>query len=122
MKKKVLFVEDESQIREIILARLNAMDFEVVVAKDGLEGLRLVRTKRPEMVLLDLILPKLDGYKLCRMIKFDTTLEHIPVIICSALGSDEDKKLAEQAGADAYMIKPFDMDLFVSLVQKLTGA
>ncbi len=121
MKKKVLFVEDESQIREIILARLTAMDFEVVVAKDGLEGLRLVRTKRPDMVLLDLILPKLDGYKLCRMIKFDTTLEHIPVIICSALGSDEDKKLAEQAGADAYMIKPFDMDLFVSLVQKLTG-
>ncbi len=121
MKKKVLFVEDESQIREIILARLTAMDFEVVVAKDGREGLRLVRTERPNMVLLDLILPKLDGYKLCRMIKFDTTLEHIPVIICSALGSDEDKKLAEQAGADAYMIKPFDMDLFVSLVQKLTG-
>ena len=114
-------MEDESQIREIILERLTAMDFEVVVAKDGREGLRLVRTERPDMVLLDLILPKLDGYKLCRMIKFDITLEHIPVIICSALGSDEDKTLAEQAGANAYMIKPFDIDLFVPLVQKLTG-
>ena len=119
MKKKILLVEDEPNIRAIITARLVSMGFEVLVARNGLEGLDLARTESPNIILLDLMLPGMDGYKLCRMIKFDVTLEHIPVIICSALGSDEDKKLAEQAGANAHMIKPFDIDLFMQMIQKL---
>ncbi len=121
MKKKILLVEDESQIRTIISARLAAMGFEVLIAKDGLEGLHLVRKESPDVVLLDLMLPGMDGYKLCRMIKFDVALEHIPVVICSARASDEDKKRAEQSGADAYLVKPFEIKLFVETIQKLLG-
>ena len=122
MKKKILLVDDEPDIQTIVGARLTALGFEVLIAQDGQEGLDLARNEFPDVILLDLMLPKLDGYKVCRMIKFDKTFEHIPVIILSAKGSNVDKKLAEQAGADAYMVKPFDVKVFTQTVQKLIGA
>ncbi len=121
MKKKILVVDDEPDVQAIVGARLAAMGFEILTAKDGQEGLDLARKEFPDVVLLDLMLPKLDGYKVCRMLKFDKAFERIPVIIFSAKGSDADKKLAEEAGADAYMIKPFDLQLFTQTIQKLTG-
>lgn len=121
MKKKILVVDDEPDIQTIVSARLMSMGFEVLLAKDGQEGLDLARKELPDVILLDLMLPKLDGYKVCRMLKFDKTYENIPVIIFSAKGSDADKKLAEQAGADAYMVKPFDLHLFTQTIQKLIG-
>lgn len=63
----------------------------------------------------------MDGYKVCRMLKFDKAFEHIPVIIFSAKESEADKKLAEQSGADAYMVKPLDLKLFNRTIEKLTG-
>ena len=122
MKKKILLVDDEPDIQEIVSTRLTAMGFEVLTAKDGQEGLNLARKEFPDAVLLDLMLPKLDGYKVCRMLKFDKAFENIPVIIFSARGSDADKKLAEQSGADAYLVKPFDIKLFTETIRKITGA
>ncbi len=119
--KKILVVEDEPNIRGIIVARLVDMGFTVLIAKDGREGLELVRKELPDIVLLDIMLPEMDGFKVCRMIKFDVALEHIKIIICSARGSDTDKKLAEQAGADAYIVKPFDIKQFIEEVKRLTG-
>lgn len=121
MKKRILLVDDEPDIQTIVGARLVSLGFEVLAAKDGQEGLNLARKESPDAILLDLMLPKLDGYKVCRMLKFDKAFENIPVIIFSAKGSDADKKLAEQAGADAYIVKPFDIKLFTQLIQKLTG-
>ena len=121
MKKKILLVDDEPNVQTIVSARLAAMGFEVLIAQDGQEGLDLARKESPDAILLDLMLPKLDGYKVCRMLKFDKALENIPVIIFSAKGSDADKKLAEKAGADAYMVKPFDLNLFTQTIQKLMG-
>lgn len=121
MKKKILLVDDEPNIQMIVGARLAAMGFEVLIAKDGQEGLDLAREELPDAILLDLMLPKLDGYKVCRMLKFDKAFEKIPVIIFSAKGSDADKKLAEQAGADEYMVKPFDPQWFAQTIRKLTG-
>ncbi|MEI7751642.1 MAG: response regulator [Candidatus Omnitrophota bacterium] len=121
MKKKILVVEDDPNIRAILAARLVAIGFSVLLATDGRSGLELARKELPDIILLDLMLPEIDGYKVCRMIKFDTTLEHIRVIICSARATDADKKLAEQSGADAYLVKPFDVKLFVETAQKLLG-
>lgn len=121
MKRKILLVDDEPGIQVVIRARLADQGYEVVIAKDGQEGLDLARSESPDLVLLDLMLPKLDGYKVCRMLKFDKAFENIPIVIFSARGSDADKKLAEQVGADAYMVKPFDMDLFTKTVQRLLG-
>ncbi len=119
MKKKVLLVEDEPDVRMVIGGRLASLGFEVFEAKDGSEGLELVRKERPDVVLLDLMIPKIDGYKLCRMIKFDVGLRHTLVVIYSAKSSERDKQLAEEVGADAYMVKPFDFELFVKTVDKL---
>lgn len=121
MKKRILLVDDEPDIQTIVGARLATLGFEVLIAKDGQEGLDLARKEFPDAILLDLMLPKIDGYKVCRMLKFDKTFENIPVIIFSAKGSDADKKLAEQVGADAYLVKPFDFKLFTQTIQKLTG-
>jgi two-component system, OmpR family, alkaline phosphatase synthesis response regulator PhoP len=122
MKKKILLVDDEPDIQTIVGARLVAMGYEVLIAKDGQEGLDLARKEAPDVILLDLMLPKLDGYKVCRMLKFDKAYENIPIIIFSAKGSDADKKLGVQAGADAYMVKPFDLALCTETIHKLIGA
>jgi DNA-binding response OmpR family regulator len=121
MKRKVLLVDDEPGIVMVISARLAAQGYEVLTAKDGQEGLDLARKESPDIILLDLMLPKLDGYKVCRILKFDKAFESIPIVIFSARGADADKKLAEQVGADAYMVKPFDINLFTQTVQRLLG-
>jgi two-component system, OmpR family, alkaline phosphatase synthesis response regulator PhoP len=120
MKKKILLVDDEPNTLVTVSARLVAMGFEVLTAQDGQDGLDIARKESPDVILLDLMLPRLDGYKVCRILKFDKTVANIPVIIFSAKGSDADKKLAEQAGADAYIVKPFDPQLFTQTIQKLT--
>lgn len=121
MKKRILLVDDEPDVQRVVASRLTTMGFEVLCARDGQEGLDLARKESPDAILLDLMLPKLDGYKVCRMLKFDKAFENIPVIISSAKGSDADKKLAEQAGADAYMVKPFNMTTFTQTIQKFLG-
>ncbi len=121
MKKKILLVDDEPEIQLIISSRLSAAGFEVIIAKDGQEGLNMARSESPDAILLDLMIPKIDGFKVCRMLKFDKAFENIPVIIFSARGSDADKKLAEQVGASAYIVKPFNLDLFTQTIQRLLG-
>lgn len=122
MKKKILIVDDEPDIRLLVAARLNAMGFDTVTAADGQEGLNLARKESPDLILLDLMLPFLDGYKVCRMLKFDKTYEHIPIVIFSSKGSDADKKLASEVGANAFLTKPFDQTVFMSTIQGLLGA
>lgn len=120
MAKKILLVDDSALVCAMIKTQLEEAGYEVLIAKDGQEGLDLARKEAPDFILLDLMLPKLDGYKVCRILKFDKVFEHIPVIIFSARESDADKKLAEQSGANAYMVKPFDPELFHKTIQKLT--
>jgi len=121
MKKKILLVDDEPAIQVIIRTRLIAAGYDVIIAQDGQEGLNMARSEAPDAVLLDLMIPKLDGFKVCRMLKFDKAFENIPVIIFSARGSDADKKMAEQVGANAYMVKPFNLDVFFQTIQRLLG-
>ncbi len=121
MKKKILLVDDEPDIRLLVAARLNSMGYDTISAGDGQEGLNLARKESPDLILLDLMLPKLDGYKVCRMLKFDKAYEHIPVVIFSSKGSEADKQLAKEVGADGYMTKPFEQAVFTSTIQKLLG-
>jgi DNA-binding response OmpR family regulator len=119
MKKKILVVDDELDVRTIISARLAMAGFEVLTAGDGQEALDLARTASPDALLLDLMLPKLDGFEVCRTLKSDKAFSNILVIIFSAKGGDADKKYAEQVGADAYMVKPFDFQIFAQTLQRL---
>ncbi len=118
MGKRILVVDDEEDILAVVSARLDTMGFEVLTAADGQQALDVVRRESPDLILLDLMLPKLDGYKVCRMLKFDKTFEHIPIVVFSATASNSDKKLAAEAGADAYLEKPIDMKAFSETVKK----
>ena len=118
VKKKRLVIEDEPDIQTLISHRLSAMGYETLVASDGQMGLNMARKEVPDLILLDLMLPKIDGFKVCRMLKFDKTCEHIPIIIFSSRCAEADRKLAEQVGANAFLAKPFEWEVFTALTKK----
>ncbi|KAA3618084.1 MAG: DNA-binding response regulator [Calditrichaeota bacterium] len=105
-KKKILVVEDTPELVYQYKIRLNAAGFEVHTAADGNKGLEMARSIYPDLILLDLMLPEVDGYRICRFIKFDKEFEHIPIIIVTARSLESDTELAMEAGADAYYVKP----------------
>jgi DNA-binding response OmpR family regulator len=118
-KKKILVVEDEEQLVKLVTARLQANNYDVVSAGDGYEAIAKVHLEKPDLIILDLMLPKIDGYKVCRMLKFDARYKNIPIIIFSARAQDSDKKLAQEVGADDYIVKPFEPDVFLSKIKNL---
>ncbi len=118
--QKILIVEDEQDMLELYRIRLEKEGFEVLAAGDGEEGLKLAREEKPGLILLDLMLPKLDGFKVCRMLKFDNRYKHIPVIMLTARVEDKDRKLGISVGADAYMTKPFDWEELNEKIKELT--
>ncbi len=85
MKKKILIVEDYNNIVEILTMRLNAMGYEVISAKDGQEGLTLARKEKPDLIVLDVMLPKMNGYKISRLLKFDSRYKDIPIIMLTGV-------------------------------------
>lgn len=106
MPKKILIVDDEEDLAFSLARRLTAAGYEVICAEDGVEGLRRAQTERPDLILLDLMLPRMDGYKVCRLLKFDERYKHIPIIIMSARGQEEDIALGRETGAERYIVKP----------------
>lgn len=102
---KILIIEDDKFLRELITQKVSGEGYEVVVASDGEEGLRMVKEEKPSLILLDLILPAVDGFEVLRQIKAAEEIKHIPVIILSNLGQKEDIDKGVSLGAKDYMIK-----------------
>ncbi len=107
MEKKVLLVEDEKNIILGVRTCLEAVDYEVHVVEDGEAALQYVRTEKPDLILLDLLLPKVDGFEVCSDLKNDEDTRDIPIVVLTAKASEEDREKAMKLGADAYMTKPF---------------
>ena len=118
-RKKILIVEDEVQLAEMLKMRLEAEDYDVVLAYDGHEGVSKAREENPDLIVLDIMLPKLDGYQVCRMIKFDKTMKTIPIIMLTALGQKEDREWGKKVHADAYMTKPFETEYLLEKISHL---
>ncbi|MBC8402124.1 MAG: response regulator [Candidatus Marinimicrobia bacterium] len=114
--KKILIVDDEDFFVKPIKLLLEKNDFEVVVAYDGMSGLKKARSEQPDLMMVDLMLPGLDGYQVCRLIKFDNKHKNTPIIIVSAKDTEHDRKLGELSGADLYITKPVK---FESLLEKI---
>lgn len=119
MKITILLVDDEPDLLESLSIRLQASNYNVLTASDGLEALKKARALSPDLIILDLMLPKMDGYKVARLLKFDNRYSDIPILILSARGQDLDKELGKSAGADDYMVKPFDSKELLSRVENL---
>ncbi len=121
-KKLILIVEDEKDIVNLLKIRLASQGYkDVICAYDGQEGLNLAQRQLPDLIILDLMLPKIDGYKVCRMLKFSDKYKHIPIIIYSARSQDEDKELARDCGADAYISKALGHEVLMDKLQQLLG-
>jgi len=119
IKKTILLVDDEPDLLESLAIRIKASGYNVLMAIDGLDALKKARTLNPDMIILDLMLPKMDGYKVARLLKFDSRYSHIPILILSARGQDLDKEMGKNAGADDYMVKPFESADLISRIERL---
>jgi len=118
-KKRILIVDDEEDILKVLRFRLEANNYEVLSASDGQEGLNKARSEKPDLIILDLMLPKLDGYKVCRMLKFDENYKAIPIILFTARAQASDKELGMEMGADAYISKPFEPLILLGKMKEL---
>lgn len=120
-KKRILVVEDMPESLMILRIRLEAYGYEVISATDGEEGLNKARELRPDLILLDVMLPKMDGYTVCRLLKFDEEYEDIPIIMLTARGQEKDMAIGKNVGADMYFVKPYDHAKLVAAIEKLTS-
>lgn len=122
MKKKRILVVDD--VRETLLAlkiRLEYANYEVITAADGELGLKMARKSNPDLIVLDVMLPKIDGFSICRLLKFDEDYEKIPIILLTAKGQEKDRKTGKIVGADVYLTKPYNAKELLGHIKKLTG-
>ncbi|MBI3584482.1 MAG: response regulator [Nitrospinae bacterium] len=107
MAVKILIVDDEEDILTLLEYNLEKAGFEVISAKDGPEAIELTKKKSPELVILDIMLPSMEGTEVCKAIKRDDTTSHIPIIMLTAKGEEVDRIVGLELGADDYITKPF---------------
>jgi len=115
--KKVLVVDDEIDLLETVRFPLELEGYTVLVSQNGEDALHQARHEKPDLILLDVMLPKLDGYKVCRLLKFDEKYRHIPILMMTAKTQQKDKTLGLETGANEYITKPFDVDALVEKVK-----
>ncbi len=118
-KQKILIIDDEPDMVYAVQMRLETSDYQVVTALDGNEGLEKARKENPDLIILDVMLPNLDGYKISRMLKFDEKYKNIPIIMFTARGQRDDIKLGYEVGVDVYLVKPFEWKVLLEEINKL---
>lgn len=116
--KKILIVDDEQDIVESLKFVLEASGFDCYCAYNGEEGLNMAREISPDLIILDVMMPKINGYKICRLLKYDNKYKNIPILMVTARSQDEDKSIGEETGVDEYITKPFELD---DIVKKVEG-
>ena len=114
---KVLVVDDEEYIQHILNFSFGAEGYEVITAADGEEAVTMARSEKPDIIVLDIMMPKMDGYEACKQIKADPQTQGIPVILLTAKGREVDRKLGAEAGADDYVVKPFSPGRLIERVE-----
>ncbi len=120
MVKKVLIVEDEEEILELLSEIFSDLKgYRILYAKDGEEALRILRGDNPDIMILDVQIPKINGYEICEIVKSDLAMSHIKVLMLSGMAQNYDRRKSEEVGADAYISKPFSSIILVDKVEEL---
>jgi CheY-like chemotaxis protein len=114
---KVLVVDDVVDNVELLAGALEDLGYEVLKAFSGIEALNIAGSSKPDVIMLDIMMPGIDGIEVCRRLKSNPKLKSIPVIMVSALGEDSDLKMGLEAGAQDYIIKPYNVSVALSQVQ-----
>ena len=121
MSKKILVIDDETELLKALTIRLKTSGYEVITAQDGQEGLEKAKSSNPDLIVLDILMPKMDGYEVCRLLKFDEKYKSIPVIMLTAKAQDIDKTMGKKVGVDDYITKPFETQDLVDKIKKYIG-
>ena len=121
MRKKILVVEDDPDLVELLSFNLRACDFAVSTADDGVDALKKTRCIMPDLILLDLMLPELDGFGVCETLRRDPATAGIPIIMLTAMSSQFARLAGLEAGANDYITKPFSPKQLIARVQELLG-
>jgi len=119
LSKKILIVDDEKDLVATVSFRLESRGYTVAAAYNGMDALEKVKREKPDLIILDLMLPKMDGYRVCALLKKNAHYSAIPIIIFTARAEESDVALTKEAGADAYITKPFDPDVLLAKIKEL---
>ena len=117
----ILVADDEEDLRELVAYRLTRSGYQVIGAGDGLQALELAAERTPDLMVLDVMMPKLDGYELTRRVRAEAALRSIPVILLTARSQESDIDRGFEVGADDYLKKPFNPDELVARVRAVLG-
>lgn len=118
MPRRILVVDDEPDILRIVTFRLKKLGYEIITAVNGQEALDLIKEKRPDLILLDLRLPVIDGYEVCKRLKTDEEFKQIPIILLTASSAGKISERTSEFKADDYIIKPFESEELLEKVKK----
>jgi len=116
---RILVVDDEGLFIRMIEAFLETNWHKVIIARDGREGLDKAKSEKPDLIILDIIMPEISGLKVCRILKNDDRYSKIPIIILSSKDQKDDFKAGKEAGADAYIAKPYDATNLLAKIEEL---
>ena len=117
MTQKILIIDDEQDIVDTLQFTLETEGYECYTAFDGEHGLQLAKELSPDLIILDVMMPKMNGFKICRLLKYDTLYKDIPIIMLTARSQTEDRTIGEETGANEYITKPFDLEDVVNKVK-----
>jgi CheY-like chemotaxis protein len=121
-RKRVLVVDDDPLVVKILRDPLERAGYDVNVASHGLEALKKVKEKRPDLIILDILMPLLDGFKVARLLKFDKRFKDIPIIVLTSRATEGERKMGEQVGANEFLYKPFRLPQVLDVVQRYLNA
>lgn len=115
----IVIIEDNPAFQKVLKMRLESKGYRVVSADDGIKGLNIIRKEVPDLIISDLMLPGMDGHKICRLAKFDSRLKHIPFMMLTSRDLEKDAKIARKCGADAFVTKTTKTEIVLETVEKL---
>jgi two-component system alkaline phosphatase synthesis response regulator PhoP len=122
LQNKILIADDETHIRLLIEQALEELEdngTEIITANNGMQALQLIKEDKPKLVFLDVMMPIMNGFDVCRAVKSEPDTERVYIVLITAKGQEFDRKMGEDAGANSYITKPFDPDEFLELAYKV---
>jgi two-component system alkaline phosphatase synthesis response regulator PhoP len=119
MKKKILLIEDSPYLSRALNDFFTDKGFDMLLAADGNEGMRIVYEHKPDLIILDLMIPGISGEEVCKRVRKDETVSATPIIMITAKGSDVDKIVGRVIGANVYLTKPFGLDVLLREVSRI---
>lgn len=118
-KKSILIIDDNPVQAKLLEKRLSDNGYKILIALQAADGLQIAMTRFPDLIILDVMMPIINGYNLCQILKNEEKYKHIPIIILTARDKEKDKKIGQKVGANVYLTKPVDTPILLKTIQEL---